>query len=224
MLTPSTIRTDLKCGKGAIRPGQKCSKGAAQTVEKSLQIGGMVGAGASFIHGVRALTKGNTREAQKSFAATNGFMALHAVGKELKGKRTHNKEMQRKARTELGVSGVLAGANLALASRPQSMRTIIRPLNSPSIAQNQRAAAESRQQAIQSIPGLYTGIPSSTTPPKPKSPPASYVPQTPEERRVHAARTAIPPASKTKHPDPYPDVSAAWRQYKDSVWAEGFEP
>ena len=34
-LTPSTLRTDLKCGKGAISKGEKCSKGAATTVDPS---------------------------------------------------------------------------------------------------------------------------------------------------------------------------------------------
>jgi hypothetical protein len=32
-LTPSTIRLDLKCGKGAIAPGKKCHKGSAQKVQ-----------------------------------------------------------------------------------------------------------------------------------------------------------------------------------------------
>ena len=31
-LTPATLRTDLKCGKGAISEGEKCSKGPAQRV------------------------------------------------------------------------------------------------------------------------------------------------------------------------------------------------
>jgi len=34
MLTPSTLRLDLKCGKGAISKGEKCTKGATQAVEK----------------------------------------------------------------------------------------------------------------------------------------------------------------------------------------------
>lgn len=32
-LTPRTIRLDLKCGNGAISPGEKCTKGPAQRVE-----------------------------------------------------------------------------------------------------------------------------------------------------------------------------------------------
>lgn len=31
-LTPASLRLDLKCGKGAISPGEKCTKGAAQRV------------------------------------------------------------------------------------------------------------------------------------------------------------------------------------------------
>lgn len=31
-LTPATVRTDLKCGRGAISPGEKCTKGKAQAV------------------------------------------------------------------------------------------------------------------------------------------------------------------------------------------------
>lgn len=38
-LTPSTVRNDLKCGKGAISKGEKCTKGAAQEViEKAAPI------------------------------------------------------------------------------------------------------------------------------------------------------------------------------------------
>ena len=32
-LTPATLRTDLKCGKGSISKGEKCTKGAATTVD-----------------------------------------------------------------------------------------------------------------------------------------------------------------------------------------------
>jgi hypothetical protein len=32
-LTPSTIRADLKCGRGSISKGEKCTKGAAQAVD-----------------------------------------------------------------------------------------------------------------------------------------------------------------------------------------------
>jgi hypothetical protein len=32
-LTPSTVRSDLKCGRGAISEGEKCTKGAAQRVQ-----------------------------------------------------------------------------------------------------------------------------------------------------------------------------------------------
>jgi hypothetical protein len=35
-LTPSTVRNDLKCGKGAISEGEKCTKGAAQRVQPKL--------------------------------------------------------------------------------------------------------------------------------------------------------------------------------------------
>ena len=34
-LTPASIRFDLKCGKGAISPGEKCSKGAATKVQEA---------------------------------------------------------------------------------------------------------------------------------------------------------------------------------------------
>jgi hypothetical protein len=46
-LTPSTLRTDLKCGKGSISKGEKCTKGAATAVEKplpSIREGARVGA------------------------------------------------------------------------------------------------------------------------------------------------------------------------------------
>jgi hypothetical protein len=36
-LTPSSLRTDLKCGKGAISKGEKCTKGAATAVNPTAQ-------------------------------------------------------------------------------------------------------------------------------------------------------------------------------------------
>jgi len=36
-LTPSTVRNDLKCGKGSISEGEKCTKGAATKAEPSLR-------------------------------------------------------------------------------------------------------------------------------------------------------------------------------------------
>lgn len=36
-LTPTTIRSDLKCGKGAISPGEKCRKGPATKTQKKPQ-------------------------------------------------------------------------------------------------------------------------------------------------------------------------------------------
>lgn len=44
-LTPSTIRADLKCGKGAISKGEKCHKGAASQVQAGLTRQGNVKSG-----------------------------------------------------------------------------------------------------------------------------------------------------------------------------------
>ena len=52
-LTPSTVRCDLKCGKGAISKGEKCTKGAAQEViEKAapIALGLGLAAGAIALH------------------------------------------------------------------------------------------------------------------------------------------------------------------------------
>lgn len=112
-LTPRTIRTDLKCGKGAIRQGQKCTKGAATPVENALKVGGLVGGVASLGYGIYAASKGNYKKAHQAFAAGHGFTALSSSGMAMQGRRTKNKNMQRQGEFGLAVNAALAGSNIA---------------------------------------------------------------------------------------------------------------
>lgn len=63
-LTPSTVRHDLKCGKGSISQGEKCTKGPAtkkkeaSTLSKALMIGGAAAVAGGAIYGVRKYRKG----------------------------------------------------------------------------------------------------------------------------------------------------------------------
>jgi hypothetical protein len=57
-LTPSTIRLDLKCGKGSISSGEKCHKGSAISTGQALTAGAVaLGVGALTAY---ALTRGKT--------------------------------------------------------------------------------------------------------------------------------------------------------------------
>jgi DnaJ-domain-containing protein 1 len=91
-LTPSTVRLDLKCGKGAIRQGQKCTKGAAtkaSVAENVLKYGGVLGA-------VGSLAYASRRNAN-IFGAMSGLQAslgASAAGVAMEGARTKDKNKQ----------------------------------------------------------------------------------------------------------------------------------
>lgn len=69
-LTPSTIRVDLKCGKGAISKGEKCHKGPATTVTKAalavVGVGGAVGVGLFAKRAWDARAAARLRDAQRN--------------------------------------------------------------------------------------------------------------------------------------------------------------
>lgn len=102
-LTPSTIRTDLKCGKGAIQRGHKCTKGAATVAENILKYGGAAGAVGSVIYGMQ-------RGANPFNAAAGVSASLGAIGAGVsaEGKRTGNKMKEAQGRTL--AAGGIAGA------------------------------------------------------------------------------------------------------------------
>ena len=116
-LTPATIRTDLKCGKGSISEGEKCSKGTATkrapragATEKLLMRGGTVGVIGSLGYTAVALAKGNVSHAvgglTAGMAATSALSAGEAMMYERKGQKA-------KAQLYKINSGVAAGYALA---------------------------------------------------------------------------------------------------------------
>ena len=91
-LTPSTVRLDLKCGKGAISQGEKCRKGPAKTAsfaENLLKYGGAAGAVGSIVYA--------TRRGANVFGATsalNTSIGAVASGVAMEGARTKNRSKQ----------------------------------------------------------------------------------------------------------------------------------
>jgi hypothetical protein len=94
-LTPSTVRNDLKCGKGSISAGEKCTKGAAQKASNSkpsfgqrakaagslLALGaGTAGQAAFTGAAIGAGLAGNAQAAGRFTQAAAGFGAVKGLG------------------------------------------------------------------------------------------------------------------------------------------------
>lgn len=106
-LSPSTLRLDLKCGKGAISKGEKCTKGAstqASLQENILKYGGVAGAIGSLAYATRP--KANVFAAASAFNASVGAVAS---GIALEGQRTKNRAKQ-------GIATSVAAASLGSAA------------------------------------------------------------------------------------------------------------
>jgi len=123
-LTPATLRTDLKCGKGSISEGEKCTKGAATKrapragkTERFLKRAGVIGAGASLGYTVGALLMGKSGHALAGASAFNASAAAYNSGEALGYERKGQKAKAKLAKINAGVAagyatlgaGLLAG-------------------------------------------------------------------------------------------------------------------
>ena len=119
------------------------------------------------------------------------------------------------------INGVARGrARSRLIAETAQQQQAIRLTRLSELENRQREVARSREAAIA---GIYRGPSesSSATQTAPRYP-ASYYPQTQEERAVNNAWRAQSRTKRTKpHSNPNPDVSAAWK--RDSPWAVGFD-
>lgn len=70
-LTPSTVRLDLKCGKGSISPGEKCTKGAAQRRQETVKRVGQVALAAGLIAGAAIAGKRGVESLRTNTARKN---------------------------------------------------------------------------------------------------------------------------------------------------------
>ena len=119
-LTPAALRTDLKCGKGAISEGEKCTKGAATKAapragakERFLKKAGTIGALGSLGYTAVSLARGKSGQAlgglSAFMASSSAYSAGEAMGYERKGQKA-------KARLARAQAGIAAGYGLGAAA------------------------------------------------------------------------------------------------------------
>lgn len=120
-LTPSTVRLDLKCGKGAISPGEKCTKGPATkrapragAKERFLKRAGTIGAVGSLGYTAGALLTGKSGHALAGVSAFNASAAAFNAGEAIGYERKGQKAKAKLARVNAGVAAGYAtlGAGL----------------------------------------------------------------------------------------------------------------
>lgn len=120
-LTPSTVRLDLKCGKGSISPGEKCSKGPATkrapragTKERFLKRAGTIGFVGSLGYTAGALLAGKSGHALAGVSALNASAAAFNAGEAIGYERKGQKAKANLARVNAGVAAGYAtlGAGL----------------------------------------------------------------------------------------------------------------
>ena len=119
-LSPSTLRTDLKCGKGSISEGEKCTKGAATkrapragAKERFLKKAGTLGAIGSLGYTAVSIARGKSGQAlgglSAFMASSSAYSAGEAMGYERKGQKA-------KARLARAQAGIAAGYGLGAAA------------------------------------------------------------------------------------------------------------
>lgn len=144
-LTPTSVRLDLKCGKGAISPGETCTKGPATKVEapptkrkytpratkteKFLKRAGAAGVLSGAAVSLGGLATGNARLAMHGLAgataAAGAYNAGEAMGFERRGEKGKAKVARARAALGLGYGvGVAIGTEKGFADirRAQAQR------------------------------------------------------------------------------------------------------
>ena len=135
-LTPSSVRADLKCGKGSISQGEKCTKGASSRVRGALEtaaiVGGTAGTLVSYGQAVHQAMKGNVVGASKALQREGAFAALSGAGMAAKGARTGNTALRQKGTRAIATGALMAGGAHVLGGgytkgmriKPSSIRNI----------------------------------------------------------------------------------------------------
>lgn len=120
-LSPSTLRTDLKCGKGSISEGEKCSKGAATkrapragAKERFLKKAGTIGALGSLGYTAVSLARGKSGQAMGGLSAFMASSSAYSAGEAMGYERKGQKAKARVARAQAGIAGGYALGAAAL--------------------------------------------------------------------------------------------------------------
>lgn len=130
-LTPSNVRLDLKCGKGAISRGETCTKGPATKAEapptkrkstpraikteKFLKRAGMIGTLSGAAVSLGGLATGNTRLALHGLAGGMAASGIYNAGEAMGFERKGQKSKARAARAGAALR-LTYGAGLAIST------------------------------------------------------------------------------------------------------------
>lgn len=151
-LTPTTVRIDLKCGKGSISPGEKCHVATAKApesaapkrkrapnatrTEKALKRGGVLGIIGSMGYTLYGVGTGNVARGYAGLSALNASSAAFNYGSSMEYARKGQKAKARQARSagNLGVASAAAYGVGAHFKRREQVR-------------ERKAAAEAKRQA-----------------------------------------------------------------------------
>lgn len=215
-LTPTTLRLDLKCGKGAISEGEKCTKGPATKVEPKQRVA------------LKAKGKQLTKPTARKVLVGLGLLTLGAgVGLAVNKERNkRNREtIERLARV------IEFGTPTQQVARAE---------------QQQARAASSFARTSDFMRGYGSASQTTTTAVRNPSRRAYSPPKGSTEWKISQVFKAKIKRNTSSSTNPNPDVSAAWAKariktsaspYKgdpdvsaafsprrDSVWASGFAP
>jgi hypothetical protein len=124
ILSPATLRLDLKCGKGAISEGEKCTKGVATkrapragAKERFLKKAGTLGAIGSLGYTAVSIARGKSGQALGGLAAFNASSSAMSAGEAMGYERKGQKAKAKLARFQAGIAagyGLGAAALLGL--------------------------------------------------------------------------------------------------------------
>lgn len=149
-LTPRTIRTDLKCGKGSISQGEKCTKGTAQALSKTAKLrstlenaaiaGSAVGTAVSSAQVAFKTATGDLNGASKALQRQAAFSGIMGSAMIAKGKRERNTQLIKKGLTNLQL-GLVAGGIGHFSGGGYTKNFNLKEQKSKLLAKSQKAAA-----------------------------------------------------------------------------------
>ena len=208
-LTPSSIRLDLKCGKGAISEGEKCTKGPSSKVASTRSIS----------------NRNRSKDARKRLLTTAAVVGVAALGATalMRYRRPLDAETRRAHANYQNRRAYVESQGQTYTSSADYVRTV------------ERRQREVMRENDDFMRGYRAAPETQPRPSTSKYAPAAGS----AEARIHAAWSAQPKSTtRTRRANPNPDVSAAWGRYDppaqqgpyqgdpdlSGIWAKGFKP